>query len=154
MGDLSPGQPPTMASFLTLTCSQRFSPLHEERALSRSLSLAGSLSSLALLRILEPELKLEEREQQIKRGRERERVRRKDGGWEVSGEVDRDRAVSGFITRIVTVCSANNYQHRGTAVNLAFTHRLSLLVCLIGQGKSVLWRWKLSGDWENVHSLP
>lgn len=72
-----------MASFLTLTCSQRFSPLHEERALSLSLSLAGSLSSLALLRILEPELKLEEREQQIKRGREREGAKE---GWRLGGQ--------------------------------------------------------------------
>lgn len=68
---------------------------------------------------------------------------RKDGGSGVSREVDRDRAVSSFITRIVTVCFANNYQHTGTAVNLAFTARLSLLVCLIGQGKSVLLRWNL-----------
>ena len=59
--------------------------------------------------------------------------------------MDRDRAVSGFITRIVTVRSASNYQHRRTVVNLAFTHRLSLLVCLIGQGKSVLVPWKLRG---------
>lgn len=65
-------------------------------------------------------------------------VERKNGGSGVSGVVDRDRTVRGFITRIVTVRSANNYQRRGTAVDLAFTHWLSLLVCLIGQGKSVL----------------
>lgn len=52
--------------------------------------------------------------------------------------MDRDRTVSGFITRIVTVLSVNNYQHWGTVVNLAFTDWLSLLACLIRQGKSVL----------------
>lgn len=129
-----------MASFLTLTCSQHFPPIHEERALS------GSLSSLVLLRILEPQLNWKRWSKRWReKARERERVWRWDGGWKVSGEVDRDRAVSGFITRIVTVCSANNYQHRGMAINLAFTDRLSLLLCLIGQGKSVLRSWKLWG---------
>lgn len=117
-----------------------FPPFHEERALS------GSLSSLVLLRILESELNWKRWSKRWREeARERERVWRRDGGWKVSGEVDRDRAVSGFITRIVTVCSANNYQHRGMAVNLAYTDRLSLLLCLIGQGKSVLCRWKLWG---------
>lgn len=83
MGDLSLGQPPTMASFLTLTCSQRFSPLREERALS--LWLPGSLGFFSSARILEPELKLDEMELEMKTERERGR----EGGTEVGRLVGR-----------------------------------------------------------------
>lgn len=68
---------------------------------------------------------------------------RKKGGWGVSGVVDRDRTVSSFITRIVTVLSVNNYQRWRTVVNLAFTDWLSLLACPIRQGESASQRWKL-----------
>lgn len=93
MGDLSPGQPPTMASFLTLTCSQRFSPLREERALS--LWLPGSLGFFS---------SAENPGARVETGRDGagdedgagERARRRAGGWEAGGEVERDRAASGF----------------------------------------------------------
>lgn len=39
MDDLSPGQPPTMASFLTLTCSEHFAPSVKRGSLFLSLSL-------------------------------------------------------------------------------------------------------------------
>lgn len=100
MGDLSPGQPPTMASFLTLTCSQRFFlfPLREERTLSLSpaLSLSRSLclASLVVLRILEPRADLDD-EMELEMKMERRR-RRRLGGRSV-GQAERDGALSGFV---------------------------------------------------------
>lgn len=59
MGDLSPGQPPTMASFLRPTCSQHFCPLHKERSLSLVSEIFGSEE--------DAEAKVEAKERRIKR---------------------------------------------------------------------------------------
>lgn len=53
----------------------------------------------------------------------------------VSGEVDRDGAVSAFIRRIVSVHSANNYHHRRAAVNLTYTDPAKLVSVLNRTGK-------------------
>lgn len=58
--------------------------------------------------------------------------------------MDHARALT-FITRTVSACSTNDYQHRGEEANQVFTPQLSMLACLIRQGRSVLCSSKL---WE------